>query len=319
MDYLLIVLNQLALESGYTGFIFAALIGAAVSVSAYAGFMVVHGMANPTRRRVEAMAVQKAGEQRSTPVARWRELLDPYSEHVLPASGEERSRVQAALIHAGFRTGTALQSFYAMKALLMVSLPVLVFGIVYWLPGVTTVQVLTSAGIAASIGMLAPNYVLHKLVEKRQRKLSVGLPDALDLLVVCSEAGLGLKAAIQRVGDELRVSHPELSDELALVGAETRAGVDRAEALQNLSRRTGMAELQGLVALLAQTLRFGTSIADALRIYAEEFRDRRTQAAEEQAAKIGTKMIFPLVFCLFPSFFLVTAGPAIVGVMAMFR
>jgi tight adherence protein C len=140
----------------------------------------------------------------------------------------------------------------------------------------------------------------------------------LDLLVICVESGLGLAAAIQRVGEELRYSHPELAQEFALVNAEMRAGVDREAALHNLTARTGLEDIRGLVSLLVQTLRFGTSIADTLRVYSEEFRDRRMQRAEEQAAKIGTKLIFPLVFCLFPSFFVVAIGPAVIRIVAVF-
>ena len=121
---------------------------------------------------------------------------------------------------------------------------------------------------------------------------------ALDLLVVCVEAGLGLAPALQRVSDDLIVSHPELGAELALVNAEMRAGVERTQALKNLADRTGLDDIRGLVALLVQTMRFGTGVADALRIYSEEFRDKRMQAAEEQAALIGTKMIFPLVIAV---------------------
>jgi len=149
--------------------------------------------------------------------------------------------------------------------------------------------------------------------------LRTAFPDALDLLVVCVESGLGLAPALQRVADELMVSHPELGTELASVNAEMRAGVERTQALKNLSARTGLEDIRGLVALLVQTMRFGTSVADALRVYSEEFRDKRMQAAEEQAAKIGTKLIFPLVFCLFPSFFLVAIGPAVLRLIEVFK
>ena len=137
--------------------------------------------------------------------------------------------------------------------------------------------------------------------------------------MVCVESGLGLSPALQRVADEMTVSHPELGAEFALVNAEIRAGVDRAEALKNLAERTGLADIRGLVALLVQTMRFGTSVADALRVYSEEFRDRRMQAAEERAAKIATKMIFPLITCMFPAFFVVTAGPGVMRLVEAFR
>ena len=138
------------------------------------------------------------------------------------------------------------------------------------------------------------------------------------MLVVCVESGLGLSAALQRVSDELAVSHPELAGELAIVNAEMRAGVERETALRNFANRTGLEDVRGLVGLMIQTLRFGTSIAEALRVYSEEFRDKRMQRAEEQAAKIGTKLIFPLVLCLFPGFFVVAIGPAVIRIIDVF-
>jgi len=163
-----------------------------------------------------------------------------------------------------------------------------------------------------------PNYLLSKELARRMRLLRNGFPDALDLLVVCVESGLGLGPAIQRVAEEINVSHPELSLDLATVNAEMRAGMPREEALKNLADRTGLPDIRGLVGLLVQSMRFGTSVADALRIYSEEFRDKRMQAAEEQAAKIGTRMIFPLVLCMFPVFFVVAVGPAALRIIDAF-
>src|SRR5690606_35333516 len=143
-------------------------------------------------------------------------------------------------------------------------------------------------------------------------------PDALDLLVVCVESGLGLGPVLQRVADELGESHPELAIELATVTAEIRAGVPRETAQKNLADRTGLGDIRGLVSLLVQSMRFGTSVSDALRIYSEEFRDKRMQAAEEQAAKMSTKLIFPLVLFMFPVFFIVAIGPAVLRLMEAF-
>jgi len=156
-------------------------------------------------------------------------------------------------------------------------------------------------------------------VNARQREIRSSFPDALDLLVVCVESGLGLAPALQRVADDLVISAPELGGELALVNAEMRAGVERTQALKNLATRTGLDDIKGLVALLVQTMRFGTGVADALRVYSEEFRDKRMQAAEEEAAKIGTKMVFPLVLCLWPAFFLVAVGPAVIRLVDVFK
>jgi tight adherence protein C len=139
------------------------------------------------------------------------------------------------------------------------------------------------------------------------------------LLIVCVESGLGLSQALQRVADELVVSHPELALELSVVNAEIRAGVDRVTALKNLADRTGLDDIKGLVSLLVQTLKFGTGVAESLRVYSEEFRDKRMQRAEELAAMIGTKMIFPLILFLFPGFFVVAVGPAAVRLMSVFE
>ncbi len=187
-----------------------------------------------------------------------------------------------------------------------------------WFPELSTSRLLLVTGMGAGFGLIAPSSILDRMVERRLRTLRRAFPDALDLLVVCVESGLGLSAAIQRVADELVVSHPELAQELALVNAEVRAGVDRGQALRNLADRTGLDDIRGLVSLLVQTMRFGTSVADALRVYSEEFRDRRMQKAEEEAAKVGTKLIFPLVFCLFPAFFVVAIGPAVIRLVAVF-
>jgi tight adherence protein C len=170
---------------------------------------------------------------------------------------------------------------------------------------------------AAFVGMVIPSKILGLIASKRQDTLRKGFPDALDLLVVSVEAGLGFNAALDRVSKELVISHPELAIELSTVNDEIRAGIDRPQALRNLYTRTGLEDIQGLTTLIAQSLRFGTSIADSLRVYSEEYRDRRMQKAEEQAAKIGTKLIFPLVLCIFPSFFLVMIGPPILGVLTV--
>jgi tight adherence protein C len=167
--------------------------------------------------------------------------------------------------------------------------------------------------------MLAPNRWLELRVARRQKRLRDGFPESLDMLVICVEAGLGLTSAIARVAEELKFSQPDLASELAIVNAEMRAGVDREVALDNLNARTGLSEIRGLVSLLQQTLRFGTGIADSLRVYAAEFRDQRMQAAEERAGKIGTKLIFPLIFCEFPAFFVIAIGPAVMRIMEAFQ
>ena len=246
-------------------------------------------------------------------------MINPVARYILPQDGEERTRIANNLIHAGYRSEKALPYFYALKTLLALGLPLVVFLATRWFPFSTLNTLAFSMIFAAFIGVSLPNYVLDKIKENRLKKLRNGFPDALDLLVVCVEAGLGLGAAIDRVARDLEVSHSELAEELGLVNVEMRAGVDRPKALRNLADRSGLADIRGLVGLLVQTMRFGTSVADALRVYSEEFRDKRMQKAEEQAAKIGTKLIFPLVACMFPSFFIVAVGPAVLRMIVVFE
>jgi tight adherence protein C len=316
------VITTLASLAAYLGhsqgteLAFLGLAAAAVFAFCLGVFALLSAIADPVRRRLDQVArAQAQVRSRGPGIA---ERLRPLAALVLPSKEKERSRVAQLLSHAGYRSRTALSMFYGAKAFLMIVLPVAVLIASPFFPRLTTGRLLFYALGAAVAGSLLPGMWLDRRVLARQRALRVGFPDALDLLVVCVESGLGLAAALQRVADEIEVSHPELGAELALVNAEMRAGVERAQALKNLAERTGLADIRGLVALMVQTMRFGTSIADALRVYSEEFRDKRMQAAEEQAAKVGTKMIFPLVFCLFPSFFLVAIGPAVIRLINVF-
>ena len=163
---------------------------------------------------------------------------------------------------------------------------------------------------AAGLGYLLPSMILGRQARRRQHRIRLSLPDALDLLVVSVEAGLGLDQAIQRVGDELAFAHPDLAEELRLINLELRAGSARSEALHNLATRTGVDDVTSLVSMLVQTDKFGTSVAQSLRVHSDTVRTKRRQRAEEAAAKTGVKMVFPLVFCIFPAIWVVTIGPA---------
>jgi len=227
----------------------------------------------------------------------------------------QQQRLVAQLSAAGFRDPLALHRLLAFKVLLFVLLPLLLLLLLPLLPPIAARWQWAALLLALAVALLLPEWLLRQLLLRRTRQLRDALPDALDLLVVCSEAGLGLKGAIARVATELEVSQPLLASELQRLTLELRAGIDQGEALRRLARRNGVAELESLTHTLLQTLQLGGSIADTLRIYAREFRDRRQQQAEEQAAKLGTQMIFPLVLCLFPAFFLIAAGPAILGAL----
>jgi tight adherence protein C len=280
------------------------------------GFLAL-GLTDPVRRRV-GHGVTSAQTERGRTLVWINTALGPVSKYVLPQNEIERTRITQKLVHAGFRSPSAVQSFYAIKVVLAIALPAIILVVSQWLPNLTTQMLVVYAFCGTAAGMLVPSMVLDRMLLRRLRKLRNGFPDALDMLVVCVEAGLGLSQAIQRVADELFVSHVELAQELSLVNAEIRAGVDRVTALKNLSHRSGLDDIRGLVSLLVQTLRFGTSIAESLRVYSEEFRDKRMQRAEEKAATIGTKMIFPLVLFMFPAFFVVAVGPAVIGLVTVF-
>ncbi|HTM02157.1 MAG TPA: type II secretion system F family protein [Vicinamibacterales bacterium] len=225
---------------------------------------------------------------------------------VAPKSPSEMGKLQQRLVAAGYRSNEALVTFFGIR----VGLALAIFALLA-LPLVVRPNVILALA-GAGLGYMLPNIVLGRLAKKRQHRIRLSLPDALDLLVVSVEAGLGLDQALVRVGDELSVTHPDLSDELRLINLELRAGKPRSEALHNLGARTGVDDLVSLVAMLVQTDKFGTSVAQSLRVHSQSLRTKRRQRAEEAAAKTGVKMVFPLVFCIFPALYVVTLGPAVI-------
>jgi tight adherence protein C len=176
--------------------------------------------------------------------------------------------------------------------------------------------ILIIAGIMA--GLIGPSFYLDSKLETRQRIIRNSFPDIVDQLVVCTEAGLGLDAGLQRVSKDAALSNEIMAYEMSLVNAELRAGVSREQALKNLVTRTGVEEIRGLASALSQSMRFGTSIGNTLRVFAEDLRDKRMQRAEEEAAKLAVKMLFPLAFCFFPGIFIVILGPASISIYEAF-
>jgi tight adherence protein C len=314
-------LSQFAAAIGLSNqVLFILLAGGTVFCLGFALFSIFSGGKDPLRRRLaEVERDAPVVTEKKKPQRDLTGLIDPIARYILPQDGEERAKTHNDLIHAGSRSEKALPYFFGITAVLSVGLPLIVFLSTSWMAQWTFSTMILAMVFGAFVGVVVPNIVLEKIKEKRLKKLRNGFPDALDLLVVCVEAGLGLGAAIDRVARDLEVSHEELAEELRLVNVEMRAGVERPAALKNLAERSGLADIRGLVGLLVQTMRFGTSVADALRVYSEEFRDKRMQKAEEQAAKIGTKLIFPLVTCLFPAFFVVAVGPAALRMIVVFR
>lgn len=321
MESLVALLSPFIANQETLRLVVISLAGGTVAILGMGIAYLVYAATDPVRKRLDDISVRETisdGDPEKGLLVKFETMLGPVAQYVLPADEIERSKIRAQLTHAGFRQPNAVQQFYSLKTVLIIGLPIVIYLSGLLFPQVSSNSLLLYSLIGAGVGLLLPNMVLDRLVLKRQKKIRDGFPDALDLLVVCVEAGLGLTQALQRVADELIVSHPELSSELSLVNAEVRAGVDRINALKSLSARTGLEDVRGLTSLLIQALRFGTGIADSLRVYAEEFRDKRMQKAEELAAKVGTKMIFPLVIFMFPAFFVVAIGPAAIRLIAVF-
>jgi tight adherence protein C len=282
------------------GFVFISLLVAAAALA----FAPASGAAVIERRLGEIGAVRAdPGETAAdTPILSAIKRMG----HLAPRSVGEVGKLQQRLIVAGYRSREAMVVFFGIR----LGFAVLVF-LVAASPIVGRPN-LFMALAACGVAYVLPSMVLARLAKRRQHRIRMGLPDALDLLVVSVEAGLGLDQALQRVGEELAFAHKDLCDELRLINLELRAGTARSEALHNLAARTGLEDVSSLVTMLVQTDKFGTSVAQSLRVHSETLRTKRRQRAEEAAAKTGAKMVFPLVLCIFPAIWVVTLGPAVI-------
>jgi tight adherence protein C len=234
--------------------------------------------------------------------------------NAVPLAPQDTTAMQRRLIRAGFRGPGALKTFYGTKIALAIAAPLL--AAVLASPS-DTGQNHQTAFILASVaaGFLAPNQFVRLKRRRRERELRRGLPNALDLLVVCVESGLGLDQAIMQVSKELMSAHPEISEEFALINLELKAGKRRVEALRNLADRTGVEDIKRLAAVMIQADRFGTSIGQSLRGHSDYMRVQKRQQVEEKAAKLGVKLVFPIFFCILPSLFVVTVGPMVVRIV----
>jgi tight adherence protein C len=267
-----------------------------------------------TLRRIEAVI---------TPGAKRRNLRDTlretgsslsgmveHIERVLPKSQAEVSVTQQRLIRAGFRKDSAVNYFYAAKVLTP-----LIFCLLVLVTGIANGSPLFLCAVALGLGFLAPDFWLGRRISIRQAAIRRGLPDVLDLLVICIEAGLSLDQAVARTADELRRAHPAITDELSIVVLEQRAGRPRADAWRHFAERCDVDSVRNLVSVLIQSEQFGTSIAKTLRVHSDTLRTQRRQKVEEQAAKTTVKLVFPLVLFIFPSIFVVAVGPAAIIMM----
>jgi tight adherence protein C len=291
-------------------FVPLSLLFASIAVLVGLGASTLLSRATPERRRLRQIAyagpaIESLELDRGGLIERTDPRLDRVAK-VLPKSPKELGRLRRRLALAGISSfGAAI-----VYSIAEIVLPLL-FGITAFAFLAGPMRYVMTV-VAALVGWMIPGLILARLITLQKRRIEDGLPDALDLMIVCVEAGSGLDQAILKTSEELMISHPALAVELQLITTEIRAGKPRLEAFKNFAARTKVDDVRELVAMLVQTDRFGTSVAQALRTHAATSRTKRRQRAEERAAKIGVKLVFPLVFFLFPAFYVVTLGPAVI-------
>ncbi len=301
-------------------FFFSALFGTIVSFGVAAYFFFVRPV-NPVEtrlREINPRAAEEAAPPNVSTVVVER-IAKPIAQFVPQPSPRNLRRLRRRLIQAGYYNENAATIYRAIQLISMLVLPMFVFfflTVILRKPVDTGTMGLTVVGLG--YGAFMPSFMLSRHITKRKGRITRALPDALDLMVVCVEAGLGLNAALHRVGREMELVEPNLSGELAVTNREIRAGKPRDEALRNLGDRTGVDDVKSLVAMLVQTDRFGTSIADSLRVFADSMRTKRRQRAEEMVAKATIKLIFPLLLFIFPALLIVLMGPALIKIYDLF-
>lgn len=273
---------------------------------------------NPTQSRLEQIASEHT-ESSLNESNQWEQvankLTSPFATLSLPSEDWESSPLRIRFMHAGYRSQSVPFFYFGGKTLLALILP----GIFFLYVGISRLQVNTDISLLfflalAAGGYYLPNLILAHIIKTRQRDLFENFPDAIDLMTVCVEAGLGLDAAMKKVGEEMYAKCKPLAEEIHLVNLEMRAGRSRDQALRNLALRTGVEEIEGLVTMLIQADRFGTSVAASLRVHSDMLRTKRRLRAEEAAAKIALKLLFPLIFFIFPALFVVIIGPGAINI-----
>jgi tight adherence protein C len=304
-------------------YLVVALVMTSVVLLVYGVFSLMPARSRAITRRLadlEAGGARQYAMQRRIRQARRERLegvLETFGEKIA-ARRAEWSQIQQRLVQAGYRRTGAVAIYIAVRLLCVAALAAGgLFGAA--LAGTRPAVMVLAAAVAALAGWILPRYVVLKKIKRRQARVQRALPDTLDLMVVCVEAGLGLNAALVRVSDEIEHVSPTMAEELVLTNLEIRAGTPRDEALKNLGDRTGVADVRSLTAMLIQTDRFGTSIATALRVHADTMRTKRRQRAEEAAAKTTIKLVFPLVLFIFPAMFVVILGPAVLHILEQMR
>ncbi|MBZ2208557.1 type II secretion system F family protein [Massilia soli] len=298
------------LEIGFLAVVFCSVFGVALIGLRIAA-------STPIQGRLDAAGVRaEPGSVGPSPwMTRVVAVAAPVAKLSLPDDESEASVIRARFMNAGFRHPMAPVIFFAAKTFLALGLPLAAFfSLSVSSAAFGTNALMLYVLFAAATGYYIPNVILKRLIQRRQREIFESFPDALDLLTVCVEAGLGMDAALARVANEIGLKSRILSDELNLVTLELRAGSTKEKALRGLALRTGVEDVDALVSMLIQAERFGTSIAASLRVQSEQLRTKRRQRAEEQAAKIALKLLFPLIFFIFPSLLVVLMGPAFIQI-----
>jgi len=291
-----------------------------------AGMLSYHGVRRRQKQVVDKIKVTEEGlildtkreyDSSGQEIVRgyFQQFISSLGNRTKPKGEKEISGLRVSLLQAGYRSHRAVLVFFGYRIFFAVLFPIIFFtGKLFFLRTVPPGTLTSIAVMLAVAGYYSPNLWLKIKTNSRQQKILEGFPDALDLMVVCVEAGMGLDAAINRVGEEMKLRNTVISEEFRLMGLELRAGKLRREALKNLGIRTGLDEVMSLMTLLVQTDKFGTSVAQALRIHSDSMRTKRYQKAEEIAAKLPVKLVFPLIFFIFPSLFVVIIGPAAIRI-----
>lgn len=276
-------------------------------------------LADPLKGRIDAVTQdpQTVGTQPGRDRAQ--RLLERMGRGLVPKDADKHQRLATQLIHAGYRRPNAVGVFLGTKVLGVLGLPLLAMLVVLVRGNLSLPLAMLLISFSLALGLLGPELWLKHRIRSRQRALRLALPDALDLLVVCTEAGLGLNAAIQRVAAEIEIQYSQLAEEFNQSMLQMNVGMDARTALQQMVERTGLEEIRSLVSTLLQAMRFGTSITATLRSYAAEMRDIRLKKAEEEAAKVAVKMLIPIALCMLPAIMVISIGPIAMQVMKAFE
>ena len=277
---------------------------------------------DPTRRRISELSGNESTEDTtdSEMMSQLVRVVDPISKLSLPSDGWEKSPLQRKFINAGWRNPDAPKIYFAIKTILTFGIPLVLYLIFATLiDPEKRILLLLILLVGSAIGYYLPNIALGNAVMKRQREIFETFPDSLDLLTICMEAGLSFDQALGKVANEISIKSKTLSEELGLVMMEMRSGFSRERSLRNLAMRTGVEDVDTLATMVIQSERFGTSIGDSLRVQSDNLRSKRRLKAEEAAAKIALKLLFPLIFFLFPMLFIVIMGPAVLQIFKTFQ